>query len=75
MIEEGKMLRIQPISITAAGKDKYLVRFSRGDEEVEYTFTMDDAGVRGVKWEHDFWVATHDDPAADKLLKAILLFD
>lgn len=71
------MFNIQPIKITADGKDRYKVSFIRvkNNSEVEYTFSFGD-DPRGLEdYDKEYYFDVQDDPAETWLSKSLLRFD
>ena len=73
------MLTMQPTMIMAEGKDtkgfhRYLVRFRRDGQDLEYVFLVDNDKHPGVTAEDEFIKATFCDPYAPALYQSILKF-
>ncbi len=74
------MLPMTPLSIVAESEyspslHRYRVKFIREGQEVEYTFTVTDQGIAGVRPDdQEFSGATLQDPLMPKLMQAILYF-
>jgi hypothetical protein len=79
--QEDHVLNLQPLSITADGKDSqgnfcYKVLFEREDSKVEFVFRLDYAsdGLSVLMGDPEFNRLVLYDPAATQLRKAICSF-
>ncbi|CAN5382228.1 hypothetical protein BH11CYA1_BH11CYA1_50730 [soil metagenome] len=74
------MRTIMPISITAEGEyapnlHRYRVIFQSEKGNQEFTFTVDDSGIVGAKWDDNtFWEITCEDPKVTDLMQTLLYF-
>ena len=74
------MLTMTPLSIISENEDspslhRYRVKLLREGHEIEYTFTVTERDLTGVRPDYEeFSGATLQDPLMPKLMQAILYF-